>query len=130
MIYYSIGGKLYDSDYAQSMYYRRGYSMHPDMLDSWTPENPNAEFPRLTTYYNYANYMSSYTSKFIFNNSFARLRNVTLGYTLPKNFTKKFQVNSLRLFVQGITWLRLVVQPVVVRTRNKAYPERPPTGSR
>ena len=101
MIYYSIGGKLYDSDYAQSMYYRRGYSMHPDMLDSWTPENPNAEFPRLTTYYNYANYMSSYTSKFIFNNSFARLRNVTLGYTLPKNFTKKFQVNSLRLFVQG-----------------------------
>ena len=51
--------------------------------------------------YNYANYMSSYTSKFIFNNSFARLRNVTLGYTLPKNFTKKFQVNSLRLFVQG-----------------------------
>lgn len=34
MIYYSIGGKLYDSDYAQSMYYRRGYSMHPDMLDS------------------------------------------------------------------------------------------------
>lgn len=101
MIYYSIGGKLYDSDYAQSMYYRRGYSMHPDMLDSWTPENPNAEFPRLTTYYNYANYMSSYTSKFIFNNSFARLRNMTLGYTLPKNFTKKFQVNSLRLFVQG-----------------------------
>lgn len=101
MIYYSIGGKLYDSDYAQSMYYRRGYSMHPDMLDSWTPENPNAEFPRLTNYYNYANYMSSYTSKFIFNNSFARLRNVTLGYTLPKNFTKKFQVNSLRLFVQG-----------------------------
>ena len=101
MIYYSIGGKLYDSDYAQSMYYRRGYSMHPDMLDSWTPENPNAEFPRLTNYYAYANYMSSYTSKFIFNNSFARLRNVTLGYTLPKNFTKKFQVNSLRLFVQG-----------------------------
>ena len=99
MIYYSIGGKLYDSDYAQMMSYRTGYSMHPDMLDSWTPENPNAKFPRLSNAY--ANYLGTYTSKFIFNNSFARLRNVTLGYTLPKSFTSKFSINTVRLFVQG-----------------------------
>lgn len=99
MIYYSFGGKLYDSDYAQGMAYRTGYSMHPDMLKAWTPENPNAEFPRLSTAY--ANTMGSYSSKFLFNNTFARLRNVTLGYTLPKSLTSKIQVNSLRLFVQG-----------------------------
>ena len=43
----------------------------------------------------------------IFNNSFARLRNVTLGYTLPREWTRKFQVNSLRIYVQGdnlATW--------------------------
>lgn len=99
MIYYSIGGKLYDSDYAQMMSYRTGYSMHPDMLDSWTPENTDAKFPRLSNAY--ANYLGTYTSKFIFNNSFARLRNVTLGYTLPKSFTSKYGINTLRLFVQG-----------------------------
>lgn len=105
MLYYSIGGKLYDSDYSQMMSYRIGYGMHPDMLDSWMPENTNAEFPRISTAY--ANYLNAYTSKFIFNNSFARLRNVTLGYTLPQNWTRKFQVNSLRLYVQGdnlLTW--------------------------
>ena len=105
MIYYSIGGKLYDSDYSQMMSYRIGFGMHPDMLDAWTPENTNAEFPRISTAY--ANYLDSYTSKFIFNNSFARLRNVTLGYTLPQNWTRKFQINSLRLYVQGdnlLTW--------------------------
>ncbi len=99
MIYYSLGGKLYDSDYAQMMSYRVGYSMHPDMLESWTPENKNAEFPRISTAY--SNYMNAYTSKFVYNNTFARLRNVTLGYTLPKHWTQKFLVNSLRLYVQG-----------------------------
>lgn len=105
MIYYSIGGKLYDSDYAQMMSYRTGYSMHPDMLDSWTPENTGAKFPRISNAY--ANYLGAYTSKFVFNNSFARLRNVTVGYTLPKSLTSKFLVNSLRIYVQGdnlLTW--------------------------
>ena len=105
MIYYSLGGKLYDSDYASAMSYRTGYSMHPDMLEAWTPENTEAKFPRISTVY--GSYMGSYTSKFLFNNSFARLRNVTLGYTLPREWTKKFQVNSLRLYVQGdnlATW--------------------------
>lgn len=99
MIYYSLGGKLYDSDYSQMMSYRLGYSMHPDMLDSWTPENTNASLPRLS--YAYASYLNTYTSKFLFNNSFARLRNVTLGYTLPRALTSKVQINSLRVFVQG-----------------------------
>ena len=105
MIYYSLGGKLYDSDYATGMSYRTGYSMHPDMLEAWTPENTTAEFPRISTVY--GSYMGSYTSKYVFNNSYARLRNVTLGYTLPREWTRKFQVNSLRLYVQGdnlATW--------------------------
>ena len=105
MIYYSLGGKLYDSDYATGMSYRTGYSMHPDMLEAWTPENTTAEFPRISTVY--GSYMGSYTSKYVFNNSYARLRNVTLGYTLPREWTRKFQVNSLRIYVQGdnlATW--------------------------
>lgn len=99
MIYYSLGGRLYDGDYSQMMAYRTGYSMHPDMLDAWTPENRDAKYPRLSTAY--ANTMGSYSSKYLYNNTFARLRNVTLGYTLPKSLTSKFQVNSLRFFVQG-----------------------------
>lgn len=99
MIYYSFGGKLYDNDYAQAMTYQTGFSMHPDMLEAWTPENTDAKFPRLSTAY--ANTMGSYSSKYLFDNTFARLRNVTLGYTLPKSLMSKIQVNSLRVFVQG-----------------------------
>ncbi|WP_293670797.1 TonB-dependent receptor [uncultured Parabacteroides sp.] len=105
MIYYSFGGKLYDSDYSQMMYYRIGYSMHPDMLKAWTPENKNAELPRISTVN--SSYMSAYTSKFLFNNTFARLRNVTVGYTLPKDLLSKYQINTLRVFVQGDNLLTL-----------------------
>ncbi|MDR2809748.1 MAG: TonB-dependent receptor [Tannerellaceae bacterium] len=99
MIYYSLGGRLYDGDYSQMMSYRTGYSMHPDMLKGWTPENTGAQFPRISTAY--ANTLGSYSSKFLFDNTFFRLRNVTLGYTLPKAITGKIQINSLRLFVQS-----------------------------
>ena len=99
MIYYSLGGKLYDGDYAQAMAYRQGFSLHPDMLDAWTPENKNAKFPRFST--TYGNYMGSYSTKFLYDNTFFRLRNITLGYTLPKSLTSKFLVNSLRVFAQA-----------------------------
>ncbi|MCD8178469.1 MAG: hypothetical protein LUE98_14030 [Tannerellaceae bacterium] len=99
MIYYSIGGKLYDGDYAQMMAYRTGFSMHPDMLEAWSPENRDAKFSRLSSAY--SNTMGSYTSKFLYDNSFARLRNLTIGYSLPKDITEKFLVNNLRVFIQG-----------------------------
>lgn len=99
MIYYSLGGKLYDADYAQAMAYRQGYSLHPDMLEAWTPDNKNAKFPRFST--TYGNYMGSYSSKFLYDNTFFRLRNITLGYTLPKSLTSKFLINSLRVFAQA-----------------------------
>jgi TonB-linked SusC/RagA family outer membrane protein len=99
MIYYSIGGKLYDGDYAQMMAYRTGYSLHPDMLEGWSETNTDASLPRITNYE--GSYQGSYTSKFLYDNTFFRLRNLTLGYTLPKSLLSRFDVNSLRLFVQG-----------------------------
>lgn len=99
MIYYSIGGKLYDGDYATLMSYRKGYSMHPDMLKGWSPANTGAKYPRIST--EYASYLNTYTSKFLYDNTYFRLRNVTIGYTLPKELTSRFEVNALRLFVQG-----------------------------
>ena len=105
MLYYSIGGKLYDTDYSQMTAYRTGYSLHPDMLSAWTPENTSASHPRLSSAK--GNEMGAYSSKYVYDNSFARLRNVTLGYTLPKSITGKVQINSLRFFVQTdnpFTW--------------------------
>jgi hypothetical protein len=45
--------------------------------------------------------MGSYSSKFLYDNTFFRLRNITLGYTLPKSLTSKFLINSLRVYAQA-----------------------------
>ena len=40
-------------------------------------------------------------SRYLQNAAYCRLKNITLGYTLPSEWTKKFYVNNLRLFVSG-----------------------------
>lgn len=105
MFYYSFGGKLYDADYSQMMGYRSGFSFHEDVLNSWTPENNTSKITRFSGAY--SNSLSSYSSKYIFNNSFVRLRNLTLGYTLPTRISNKAKISSFRLFVKGdnlLTW--------------------------
>lgn len=99
MLYYSIGGKLYDSDYAQMIAYREGFSYHPDNLDSWTENNKASAFTRFSKAY--SNSMGAYSSKFIFDNTFVRLRNVSLGYTLPSTLLRKMKFSSFRVYVQG-----------------------------
>lgn len=65
-----------------------------DALNRWTPANTNTDIPRNGFYYSkYGNYGNSH---FIENASFARLKNVTLGYTI-KHISKAF--NSIRLYV-------------------------------
>jgi hypothetical protein len=105
MLYFSIGGKMYDSDYAQMMGYREGFAYHPHILESWTPENQTSQYTRFSKAF--SNSQPSYSSKFIYDNTFVRLRNVAIGYTLPKSLLQKVKFNSLRIFVQGdnlITW--------------------------
>jgi len=66
-------------------------------LDSWTPDNPDAKFPRLSTY-NY-NYVSS--SYWIESGAYLRLKTVQLGYTVPSTLIKRIGLSRGRVFVGG-----------------------------
>lgn len=96
MFYYSIGGMLCDNDYWQMMIYRQGFSYHPDVLNSWTADNKTSQYPRF-----YKGKNSVFSSQYLYENSFVRLRNVTLGYTLPSSLLKKMKFDTFRIFVQG-----------------------------
>ena len=63
----------------------------------WTPTNTNTRFarPQAATE-NVQHYMLS--DAFVFDGSYFRIREVQLGYTLPKSFTRKFFVERLRLY--------------------------------
>jgi len=66
--------------------------------DYWTPENPNALFPRP---YVGATHNFGTSDKWAFNGQYARLKNIQLGYTLPSVLTKKMGISKARVYVSG-----------------------------
>ena len=72
--------------------------------DHWTPENRNAKFPQ-PRFFDGNGYGQS--SMLVFDGSYIRLKDVTLGYTLPRNFVQRANFESVRLFVRAynlFTW--------------------------
>ena len=68
---------------------------------TWTAENPNAKFPRLTVYqgrsaWNYAN------NDFMLQNSqYIRLKSLIVGYTLPQKIAEKARLERVRVYFSG-----------------------------
>ncbi len=77
-----------------------GGTMYRHQTDYWTPTNPNARFPRLAesgSASNANNYRVG-SDVFLFDASYARLKNVQLGYSLPANISKKAYIQNIRLY--------------------------------
>jgi TonB-dependent starch-binding outer membrane protein SusC len=62
-----------------------GYNLLAEVKNAWTPENPNATIPKLSTADENNNF-GRITSFYIEDASFLRLRNVTLGYTIKEKW--------------------------------------------
>ena len=83
----------------------RSTNIFTDQLDYYTPENPDAKFPRpyightgsINGLSNGANNYYSQT-KYLCDMSYLRLKNVTLGYTLPKDWTMKATIEKARVY--------------------------------
>lgn len=66
--------------------------------DYWTPENTNATFPRL--YFNGTN-NTQYSSFWLKDASYLRLKNLQIGYTFSKQLVEKISMSNLRLYVNA-----------------------------
>ena len=64
-------------------------------MDYWTPSNPTNAFPRPSKGFEMPPYSSSLNYE---KTNYFRIRTMTLGYTLPKEITKKFLTEKLRLY--------------------------------
>ena len=66
-------------------------------IDRWTPNNPDASYPRLTLGAESAN-NATRSNFWIEDAAYLRLKNVQLGYTLPARLTEKLSMNRLRVY--------------------------------
>ena len=69
-------------------------------MDWWTPENTDAEFPRI--FGAGGNLNNQQTSDFFLRSaSYLRLKNVEVGYTLPKSVVNFLKIQSIRIYFSG-----------------------------
>ena len=62
-------------------------------------EDPNAKYPRLSYGGNNNNYQSS--TYWMRNRSYLRLKNLEVGYTIPKSIVNKIRLNNIRIYFMG-----------------------------
>lgn len=109
LINFALGGKILDQDYIGLMHGdpATGTQLSADILRRWTTPGQVTDVPRLKI--GFRDYASPSTRHLV-SGDYARLRNVTLGYTLPGSIAgKQDVVKSLRIYVQAdnfVTWTK------------------------
>ena len=97
---YSIGGYIVDRDVTMlwSNGSSTGRAWSTEMLKRWTPENRYTDVPALKTV---SNNWNANSTRNLFNNSYLRMKNITLSYNFPQPMIKKISLSSLQLFVKA-----------------------------
>lgn len=80
--------------------------------DIYSETNRNAYFPNLLAYValNGNNELRATNNRYLQDLAYLRLKNVTLGYTLPKHLLERINIQRFRVFVSGenmVTWTKL-----------------------
>jgi len=94
----NVGNDVFNaSAIGSSIDYSSGLNMVKDVLyDHWTPENPNAKYPRISNTVN-----ANISNRWIEDGSFLRLRNVQIAYNLPVDKLNISWLKRLQIYASG-----------------------------
>jgi TonB-linked SusC/RagA family outer membrane protein len=76
----------------------------------WSPDHPDAYYPRLIGYLATGSELSQSNDMYLQDVAYCKLRNLTIGYTLPNFLLGKVGIDRLRVYVSGdniFTWTKL-----------------------
>jgi TonB-linked SusC/RagA family outer membrane protein len=99
-IYYSYGNYVWDQ---WALYLTDEvsptYGKYASNLKAWQKPGDKTNVPKLV--YNSTNFSNSTSTRFLYKGDYIRLRNVTVGYTLPASVVKVLHLTSLRVYARG-----------------------------
>ena len=99
-IQYSGGNYIYNGT-KSGLHDQRFWNNDVDILQRWTPENPEgAKWPRVVYGDNVSNGSALVMSSNVEKGDFVRLRNVVLGYALPSTLVNRIGVSNARIYGQ------------------------------
>lgn len=101
-------------------------------LDHWTPDNPNAYFPAVRAYTaeDAMSPLAIPNKKYMQNGAYMRVKNLTVGYTLPQSVLQRLQLSKVRFYFSAenifeISHLKVKLDPESLGDGNRpqaAYP--------
>ena len=97
-----VGNKIYNGTKVVGQGQLRLFNATTDVLNAWTPQNTNTNVPRSVS--GDPNQNSRTSDRFLEDGSYLRLKNLSIGYTVPtaalSKFTKGY-VNRLRVYASS-----------------------------
>ncbi|WP_236971734.1 TonB-dependent receptor [Membranihabitans marinus] len=91
-----IGGDIYSFSIYE-LETLNGYSNTTlNALNRWTPQNTNTDVPKAN-----GDRARVSSDRFIYDGSFVRIKNISLGYSVPKKVLSRFGIMDTRLYVSG-----------------------------
>jgi TonB-linked SusC/RagA family outer membrane protein len=114
-------GSWITSDYWAKYNAGNGSYNNGVVVNYWTPENTTGVYPRPGKAVN-GEYLSMLSLK---DNSFFKIRNITLGYTLPKQLTERYNVGKLRVWASVKNALIFAKEPTSFDPENEGIIDQP-----
>lgn len=114
MFYYTYGNKIYDGSWnnVTSLGYRGLYNQHQSVAtDRWREPGDIAQYPKAYYGYTASTYGGYGSNRVIFDGSYIRLRDITLGYTLPDKWTNAIKFSGIRAYMQASNLFTLTKFP-------------------
>ncbi len=108
--------------------WRQAEVWYDHQMDYWTPDNPNAYYARPTNYEEANSQTNSKNffpqSRYLLDMSYLKIKNLALGYTIPKRISSRILMSKLRVYAAAenlVTWtkLQIPIDPEIDYTPNQ-----------
>ncbi|WP_177189812.1 SusC/RagA family TonB-linked outer membrane protein [Hymenobacter actinosclerus] len=96
---YNVGNDIYNNSRSSTEGMSTTYGQDASVLDRWTPTNTNTKIPRAVAGDPNSNTRTS--DRFLEDGSYARLKNVVIGYTLPTAVATRLHLRTVRIYAQS-----------------------------
>ena len=94
--YFSYGANLFNG----SRFYAYTQGRHLEQFNQWSPQNPTSDVPSFKSSA-YSESVRARSDYWLEDGTYLRIRNITLGYSLPSELLDKYGLGKVRLYITG-----------------------------